>query len=130
MFFARSEALCHVWSFLTLSQIEKIKVFQLIYHKTLTNFVNLFKLWFKPTYKLKSLFDPNESIEPNKLNNELFNIELTKQVVFPVYRSPKINCRCPLPTGNILSTTLNPITKESLTFPLKAILIPLFNRLS
>ena len=34
-----------------------------------------------------------------------------------------------LPTGNILSTTLKPHIKESLTFALKAILQPLFNNL-
>ena len=62
-----------------------------------------------------NLFDVNKK---NK------NIE-----VLPVYRSPKINCLCPLPTGNILSINLNPLIKESLTFPLKAILQPLFKRL-
>ena len=34
--------------------------------------------------------------------------------VFPVYRSPNINCLCPFPTGNILSTIRNPVIKESL----------------
>ena len=55
------------------------------------------------------------------------NINKDKNIeVLPVYRSPNINCLCPLPTGNILSTTLNPVIKESFTFALKAILQPLF----
>ena len=49
--------------------------------------------------------------------------------VFPVYRSPNINCLCPFPTGNILSTIRNPVIKESLTFDLKDILTPLFSKL-
>jgi hypothetical protein len=49
--------------------------------------------------------------------------------VLPVYRSPSIDCLCPLPTGNILSIILNPIINESFTLALSAILTPLFNRL-
>jgi hypothetical protein len=55
-----------------------------------------------------------------------FSIVNKNKLVLPVYRSPKINCLCPLPTGNILSTTLNPVIIQSFTLDLKAILTPLF----
>ena len=47
---------------------------------------------------------------------------------FPVYRSPKINWRCPLPTGKIASTTLEPVIILSFALALKDILGPRFKR--
>ncbi len=44
-------------------------------------------------------------------------------------KTTNINCLCPLPTGNILSTIRNPVINELLTFDLKDILTPLFNKL-
>ena len=76
-----------------------------------------------------NLFVPKPSIDPEKLKRLEVRRKLKKVEVFPVYRSPKINCLCPLPTGKILSIILSPQIKESLTFARKAILQPLFKRL-
>ena len=51
---------------------------------------------------------------------EVINPDINKEV-FPVYRSPKINCLCPLPIGKRESTILRPVISESLTLALKAI---------
>ncbi len=75
------------------------------------------------------LLVPILSIEPDN-DKYLQCNSMDKYIeVFPLYRSPNINCLCPLPTGNILSTIRNPVINESLTFDLKDILTPLFNKL-
>ena len=74
------------------------------------NWDNLLRFWFEPTYRPNNLWVPNPSIEPDIFIAEDCSVVDRNELVFPVYRSPKINCLCPLPTGNILSTTLNPVS--------------------
>ena len=83
-----------------------------------------------PTYKLINLREPKASMEPKLFDMELANHEAKKILVFPVSLSPRISCLCPLPTGNNTSIIRNPVIKESFTFALNAIRIPLFKGLS
>ena len=54
-----------------------------------------------------------ESIKGNILGS-LYSNNNDKYIdVFPVYLSPNINYLYPLPTGNILSTILSPVIRES-----------------
>ena len=103
---------------------------QLTNNKEEINFDNLLSDWLQPTYRPNNLFVPNPSIVPKLFIDDDWSKVDRNKLVLPVYRSPKINCLCPRPTGSILSTILNPVIKESFTLALKDILIPLFKRLS
>lgn len=106
-----------------------IKLYQFSINNILISLHNLLRFWLIPIYVPDIRLVPEPSTDPIifklfTLSNNDMNIE-----VLPVYRSPSIDCLCPLPTGNILSIILNPIINESFTLALSAILTPLFNRL-
>ena len=83
------------------------------------NFDNLLRFWFIPRYIPNILFVPKPSIEPNNDNQLQCNNNDKYIDVFPVYLSPNINYLYPLPTGNILSTILSPVIRESFTLDIK-----------